>query len=419
MKKIANLLKKIIAGKVKAPFLIIMLVLYAFFALEVIQLEDVRKAVYEYTILENYLTANQTLLSAYYEGTEEERSQALEVLERVDPKLKFFLGSEFILSKSINNKDSLSESFNQLLVRWNTYIRDYRQGKEELPEINKSFAFFMEAVYLVGDNVEEFRVRSDGYKKLVMILSVIFIFLIIAISYLFLNKKVSYKDPDSEVRSVTQGLLMGQEKERMRISLELHDKVAQDLFAVKMSLMEFSQGIEKEERKQAMDQILDLLNSSINEVRDLSYTLRPPSLQALGLDSAISSYIDNLAGKIDVPINYRSLGMKGKSIKEDISINLYRILQETLNNTVKHAHANNIDVRLIYTHPFLLLKIEDDGVGFKYVKSDVKSKGGKHLGLPGIQERVTLLNGELIINTKKGEGSRILIRVPVKEYEKV
>ena len=173
-----------------------------------------------------------------------------------------------------------------------------------------------------------------------------------------------------------------------------------------------------EDLKKSFEKAMFLVDSSIKEVRDLSYSLRPPALQAIGLDSAINSYIDNFSKKIDTPIFFKAIGVKEKNFEESISINLYRILQETLNNTAKHAHATNIDIKLIYTYPFLLLKIEDDGVGFKYVKSEMKATGRNKLGLPGIIERVSMLGGELIINTNKGEGTKILIKVPTEGNEK-
>jgi len=219
--------------------------------------------------------------------------------------------------------------------------------------------------------------------------------------------------------SVRNALIEGQEQERLRISLELHDKVAQDLFACRMLIKDISSSSKDEMLLSSIKKSLSLLDTSIKEVRDMSYTLRPPALQAIGLDSAIQSYVDNFSGKIDTPISFKAVGLVNKNIDETVSINLYRILQETLNNTAKHAHAENIDIKLIYTYPYLLLKIEDDGVGFKYVKSESKVRGRNKLGLPGIKERVSLLGGELIINTDKGEGTKILIKVPVVGNEKV
>lgn len=254
------------------------------------------------------------------------------------------------------------------------------------------------------------------YFTLLTITIIYFLFLLITLYFL---TKHTVSIGGQGVDSVRNALIQGQEQERLRISLELHDKVAQDLFACRMIINDITDATKDESIISSFNKSISLLDSSIQEVRDLSYSLRPPALQAIGLDSAIQSYIDNFSKKIEIPITFKAIGISNKKIDETVSINLYRILQETLNNTVKHAHAERIDVKLLYTYPFLLLKIDDNGVGFRYVKTEMKAKGRNKLGLPGINERVSLLGGELIINTGKGEGTKILIRVPLEGNEKV
>lgn len=260
------------------------------------------------------------------------------------------------------------------------------------------------------------RIGRIFYYSILAITIIFFLFLLIVVSFLSTE---SGKTSGAGLASVRNALIQGQEQERLRISLELHDKVAQDLFACRMIIKDITAVSEDENIISTFNKSINLLDSSIQEVRDLSYTLRPPALQAIGLDSAIQSYIDNFSQKIDIPITFKAVGISNKNIDETVSINLYRILQETLNNTSKHAHAEQIDVKLLYTYPYLLLKIDDDGVGFRYVKSEIKVKGRNNLGLPGIYERVSLLGGELIINTGKGEGTKILIKVPLEGNEKV
>lgn len=277
------------------------------------------------------------------------------------------------------------------------------------------------SIVLEVENVNDFLSALEQQWHIIYTLVIglnllIFLTLLILVYILSGDKDFS---SSTGIMSVRNALIEGQEKERLRISLELHDKVAQDLFACRMLINDVSSNTEEKSISASIIKSLSLLDASIKEVRDLSYSLRPPALQAIGLDSAFQSYIDNFSGKIETPITFKAVGLNKKNIDETVSINLYRILQETLNNTAKHAHADNIDIKLIYTYPYLLLKIEDDGVGFKYVKSEVKARGRNKLGLPGINERVSLLGGELIINTEKGEGTKILIKVPVVGNEKV
>lgn len=254
------------------------------------------------------------------------------------------------------------------------------------------------------------------YFTILTITIIYFLFLLISL-YIITNYITN--DDGKGLDTVRNALIEGQEQERLRISLELHDKVAQDLFACRMIIDDITRTTEDQGIITSFNKSISLLDSSIQEVRDLSYSLRPPALQSIGLSSAIQSYIDNFTRKVGLPITFKSIGINNKKIDEVISINLYRILQETLNNTVKHAHANSIDVKLLYTYPYLLLKIDDDGIGFRYSKSEIKVKGRNNLGLPGIYERVSLLGGELVINTGKGEGTKILIKVPLEINEKM
>ncbi len=406
-------------GFKKIRILIFVFGLFAFFVLAastVIE-GDLDNDYISFQILRNYINVNRFSIINNKKNQIVLRDRDINaIVHEIDLSYYIFKDSTIFTYYRYINK-AYNNSFTIIEKKWDSFAEAYFiQGTDD--------AAFNDALYSIHHELNKLNdilstFESRWQKFYMVVLSVnLLIFLLLLIFVFILSKGVTGGSTNS-LMSVRNALIEGQEQERLRISLELHDKVAQDLFACRMVIKDISSNLKDETLTPSIDKSLALLDTSIKEVRDLSYSLRPPALQAIGLDSAIQSYIDNFVRKIETPVTFKSIGLTNKVIDEKISINLYRILQETLNNTVKHAHAQKIDVKLIYTYPYLLLKIEDDGVGFKYVKSEIKAKGGNKLGLPGINERVSLIGGELIINTEKGEGTKILIKVPVAANEKV
>jgi two-component system, NarL family, sensor histidine kinase UhpB len=195
---------------------------------------------------------------------------------------------------------------------------------------------------------------------------------------------------------LTQATIEGQEKERSEISKELHDNINQILVTIKLYL------------ELALDDYRlkdDLIKRSskkilycINEIRTLSKSLAPPSLNDYGLVEAISELIENirLTKTFDIEMDVRSESVRQFNGLQQLYI--YRIIQEQLNNIIKHAHAKNVWVELVENCQSVDLVIRDDGKGFNPKE---KSSG---IGLTNIQNRAELLNGTLEIISAPGEG---------------
>ncbi|QEN05136.1 sensor histidine kinase [Thiospirochaeta perfilievii] len=398
-------------SKIRIPLLVTGIVLFFMLAISTFTQGNLDEDYIGFQLFRNNLTVNNISIRV---GDKDNLDY---VMNQLDLSFYLFKDSAFFYLYRLVDKDydliltSLEEEWKTIFYQYfRSEVIDFDILNSSLDKLLGYVDIVNGVLTTVGHNWRIF------YKVLLSLNLVIFILLLIAFYHL---SSGNLNNNSNGIMSVRNALIEGQEQERLRISLELHDKVAQDLFACRMLIKDISSSSKDEMLLSSIKKSLSLLDTSIKEVRDMSYTLRPPALQAIGLDSAIQSYVDNFSGKIDTPISFKAVGLVNKNIDETVSINLYRILQETLNNTAKHAHAENIDIKLIYTYPYLLLKIEDDGVGFKYVKSESKVRGRNKLGLPGIKERVSLLGGELIINTDKGEGTKILIKVPVVGNEKV
>lgn len=404
--------------KMSPPTLIIGLAMFILLTFVSALKSNLDKDFTDFKVFKSQVKTNSYSILQMANTEKEYRSKEFNrLLHEIDLTHSVLMNSKFIGFNRKFNK-SLDKELIKLQENWSNIDSFFFGDKNhEISFLNNSLSSILITIEYLDDNFSKLeKVANWTFFILVTFTLISFILLLLAVFYL--SNRVE-TNGNQGLTSVRNALIQGQEQERLRISLELHDKVAQDLFAAKMVMTELSATVNSELAVEPFSRSISLIDQSIKEVRDLSYSLRPPALQAIGLDSAFKSYVENFSKKIEIPINFKAVGLTNKNIDESVSINLYRILQETLNNTAKHAHADNIDVKLIFSYPFLLLKIEDDGVGFNYVKSEIKAKGNRKLGLPGINERVSLIGGELIINSNKGEGTKILIKVPVEGNEKV
>ncbi|MBW1759803.1 MAG: PAS domain S-box protein, partial [Deltaproteobacteria bacterium] len=225
------------------------------------------------------------------------------------------------------------------------------------------------------------------------------------------------KRAEKHIQTLTQELIKAREYARQRISRYLHDQVAQDLSTVKITcetLFDNYSG-EYDEIRQKLSKMSEILQGSINAVRNLSYDLRPPSLDQLGLTRTIFQYCEDFSENNAVPVDFYSAGLDDVRLDFDTEINLYRIIQEALNNIKKHGNAKQVTVRLIASFPKIILRIEDNGIGFDVDKRLITALNEKRMGLRSMEERAILLNGKFRIRSRPMEGTKIFIEVPYKE----
>jgi signal transduction histidine kinase len=222
------------------------------------------------------------------------------------------------------------------------------------------------------------------------------------------------KRSEMQIRTLTRKLMRTQEDERRMISRELHDRVGQDLSGVKLALetlFDQQSGVASETREKVI-QLSRLLDRTIFTVRDLAYDLRPPGLDEMGIVQALSMFCDDFSEKTQIQTDYRSVGIEKMKLDFNTRINLYRMIQEGLNNIHKHAQATRAVVKLTAAYPHIILRIEDNGKGFDVEKRAREIDSEKRMGLRSLQERTDLLGGVMIVASKPGQGTRILIKLP-------
>ena len=137
----------------------------------------------------------------------------------------------------------------------------------------------------------------------------------------------------------------------------------------------------------------------------------------LGLARTLMQYCEEFAKKKDLHIDFFSAGMDDLEIDYETEINLFRVVQEALNNIKQHAGAGMVAVRLVASFPSIILRIDDNGKGFQVEPSLVRAASERRMGLSNIQERVRLLNGRLRIQSNPGNGTKLIVEIPIQEKQ--
>jgi signal transduction histidine kinase/Tfp pilus assembly protein PilF len=215
---------------------------------------------------------------------------------------------------------------------------------------------------------------------------------------------------EEEKRLMAARLLVeGQEEERKRIAQELHDGLGVLLSATKMqftSIKDLSP-----ESKPVVEKATQMLEQATGDVRKISHNMMPGLLTKMGLNEALEELFDNLNETEELTATYEITGELKERLPENKEIMLYRIIQELVNNTLKHAKAYNISLKINVFPGMLHIKFSDDGKGFD-VEETLES-GTRAFGLRNLESRVSFLNGEMNIQSEPGKGVIYIIQVPV------
>jgi|GEM_PF-2238544 len=216
----------------------------------------------------------------------------------------------------------------------------------------------------------------------------------------------------SELRTIN-ALLEGQEKERVRLSQELHDSVGSVLSAIKLHFTGLTNQWDEMQKdfRETFERGTHLLDVAVEEVRRISHNLTTGVLRKFGLVAALEDLKDTLAGTGQIDFQLFAHGMDDR-LEGQLEINLYRVVQELVTNTLKHAQATVITVEVNRRADEINLIISDDGKGFD--QSSVKSDG---IGLQNMQQRIEKLGGNLHIDSVPGRGTTAVIDIPLTDDE--
>lgn len=216
-----------------------------------------------------------------------------------------------------------------------------------------------------------------------------------------------------ELKGLTAKLFHSQETERRRIARELHDEVGQALTGINFTLETIEKiAVKEPERiKTHIQEIKKQINRTYQEMRRLSHRLHPALLSDLGLEPALDAYLKNISEHSGLRIDFKMMGF-GKRMDPDLESVLYRLSQEALTNTLKHAGATQFKLSIIKSYPNIIFLAQDNGIGFE-AESFMGTTPA--LGLLSMRERAAMLGGKFTLRTSKGAGVSIRVEIPIKE----
>jgi hypothetical protein len=222
------------------------------------------------------------------------------------------------------------------------------------------------------------------------------------------------KRADAQMRTATavkhaftSRVISTQEAERQHLSRELHERIGQMLLVHRMDAEWLAKKAEPGLLRDAAEELCTSLDRTLETVRNLAMDLRPPSIDDLGIGSALETLVANIAKRAGIHCDY-SIHPQVASVPADISVAIYRIAQEALTNAVHHAQCKNIVVYLTHDEGNLELQVVDDGIGFDPSKEEASS----WLGLVGMRERANLVGGRVTIESGTNEGTCVKVVVP-------
>lgn len=206
----------------------------------------------------------------------------------------------------------------------------------------------------------------------------------------------------------TTAVIKAEENERKRIAGDLHDGIGQTMSAAKLNLSGIKNRLDfkDDNDKVTFEKIEYLIDESCKEVRSISHNMMPNTLLKNGLSSAVKEFIDKIDSRV-LKVNVYSEGLNEK-IESNAETVLYRVIQESVNNVIKHAGATMLDITLIKDGDNISATIEDDGKGFNM--TDIKNKEG--IGLKNIQSRIAFLKGTVEWEAQIGKGTVVVINIP-------
>ena len=231
------------------------------------------------------------------------------------------------------------------------------------------------------------------------------------VSNAWLRLKLAEKEQARQF--LLESLVEAQEEERNRLARELHDGAGQMLTTLLVRIKMLEHQTESAELQHGLSSTLDLVSETIEQVRDLSYRLRPAALEEFGLAVALRTLLAETLEDAGI-VTRCHIELDGLTVPQSVEVSLYRIAQEALTNVLRHAQAQTVSVRLGKRNKGVTLQISDDGCGFT-LRQPSSQVDKRHLGLISMSERAEMVGGRLQLQSAPGKGTTIDVYVPLQE----
>ena len=264
--------------------------------------------------------------------------------------------------------------------------------------------------------LQQGQLQSRRIMNYILAGSAITLLIIIFLSYLYYKQKQKIQQQrinkleTHQQLAATEAVLKGEEQERTRLAKDLHDGIGGMLSGIKFSFNTMKGNlIMTPENNQAFERSMDMLDSSIKELRHVAHNMMPEALVKFGLDTALKDFCYEVNQSGALQVSYQSIGLENEDIEQTTAITIYRIVQELNNNTIKHAAAKTAIVQVTKRDNHLSVTVEDDGKGF----DPTLLKQSKGIGWSNIQNRVGFLKGTLDVQSGKEKGTSVHIELNI------
>jgi ligand-binding sensor domain-containing protein/signal transduction histidine kinase len=216
-------------------------------------------------------------------------------------------------------------------------------------------------------------------------------------------------------KAFSQRLIDTQERERRRISYEMHDSLGQDLNIIKVRARLSKEKLaENDAVRRELDEIDAIAEKSCREIKEIAYGLRPYQLDKIGLSKTIEGMVGRVAAACDIAFT-TDIANIDELFEPTLQIHVYRIVQESVSNVIKHSKARWGKVTIERQPRAVVIRIEDDGQGFRAEADDVSDRAPRTFGLMGIRERAKILGGDVEIHSGYGEGTAVVVTFRLQE----
>ena len=210
--------------------------------------------------------------------------------------------------------------------------------------------------------------------------------------------------------NATEAVLKGEEQERTRLAKDLHDGLGGMLSGIKYSFNTMKGNlIMSPDNALVFERSMDMLDSSIKEMRRVAHNMMPEALVKFGLDTALKDFCNDISKSGALEVSYQSIGLEQTVLDQTVAITIYRVVQELIHNTMKHAAARHAIVQVTKSDGHLTVTVEDDGKGFD--TTVLKKSDG--IGWSNIENRVGFLKGTLDIKSEKDKGTSVYIELTI------
>ncbi len=216
-----------------------------------------------------------------------------------------------------------------------------------------------------------------------------------------------------KLQSLASELSLVEEQERRTIAIDLHDQIGQTLSVIKMRCFSLRENLSSPEQLQYLDEIFELVQQTIQDIRSLTFELSPPVLYELGLVAAVEWLAEEFQNKHELCCLVESDNLP-KPLNDDIKVVLFRSVRELLVNIVKHAKAKTARITIRAMKETIRVRVTDDGVGYNLAGNN-QGDNTHAFGLFSISERIHHLGGELEIDSKPGQGTMVTLAAPLKK----